>query len=87
MDFPEPHASFYLWPKTSIDDVDFAQQLFAQQNVTLLPGQFLSRPSAMGNPGQNRVRMALVANTQECVEAALRIKQFISSLTDSKVNS
>jgi hypothetical protein len=33
------------------------------------------------------VRMALVANTQECVEAALRIKQFISSLTDSKVNS
>ena len=87
MDFPEPHASFYLWPKTPIDDVDFAQQLFAQQNVTLLPGQFLSRPSATGNPGQNRVRMALVANTQECVEAALRIKQFIRSLPNSKVNN
>ena len=84
MDFPEPHASFYLWPKTPIDDVDFAQQLFAQQNVTLLPGQFLSRPTKTGNPGQNRVRMALVASSEECVTAALRIKQFVSSLPPSK---
>ena len=56
MDFPDPQASFYLWPKTPIDDIDFAQQLFAQQNVTLLPGQFLSRPGANVNPGQNLVQ-------------------------------
>jgi N-succinyldiaminopimelate aminotransferase len=87
MDFPDPQASFYLWPKTPIDDIDFAQQLFAQQNVTLLPGQFLSRPGADVNPGQNRVRMALVASTEECIEAALRIKQFISSLPDPRVNN
>ena len=87
MDFPDPQASFYLWPKTPIDDIDFAQQLFAQQNVTLLPGQFLSRPGANVNPGQNRVRMALVASTEECVEAALRIKQFISSLPNPQVNN
>jgi N-succinyldiaminopimelate aminotransferase len=87
MDFPDPQASFYLWPKTPIDDIDFAQQLFAQQNVTLLPGQFLSRPGANVNPGQNRVRMALVASAEECVEAALRIKQFISSLPDPQVNN
>lgn len=87
MDFPDPQASFYLWPKTPIDDIDFAQQLFAQQNVTLLPGQFLSRPGANVNPGQNRVRMALVASTKECVEAALRIKQFISSLPNPQVNN
>jgi N-succinyldiaminopimelate aminotransferase len=52
-----------------------------------LPGQFLSRPGANVNPGQNRVRMALVASTEECVEAALRIKQFISSLPDPQVNN
>jgi N-succinyldiaminopimelate aminotransferase len=80
LDFPEPQASFYLWPKTPIADTDFAQQLFAQQNVTLLPGQYLSRQTASGNPGENRVRLALVAETGECIEAALRIKQFVESL-------
>ena len=78
--FPEPQASFYLWPETPIDDRDFAQGLFAQQNVTLLPGQYLSRESATGNPGSYRVRMALVAPTEECVEAAMRIKQYVQSL-------
>jgi N-succinyldiaminopimelate aminotransferase len=80
LDFPEPQASFYLWPKTPIVDTDFAQQLFAEQNVTLLPGQYLSRETASGNPGENRVRLALVAETGECIEAALRIKQFVESL-------
>jgi len=78
--FPEPQASFYLWPETPIDDRDFAQGLFAQQNVTLLPGQYLSRESATGNPGSYRVRMALVAPTEECVEAAMRIKLYVQSL-------
>lgn len=80
LDFPQPQASFYLWPKTPIVDTDFAQQLFAEQNVTLLPGQYLSRQTASGNPGENRVRLALVAETDECIEAALRIRQFVESL-------
>jgi N-succinyldiaminopimelate aminotransferase len=45
-----------------------------------LPGQFLSRATANENPGRNRVRMALVAQADECLEAALRIKQFVSSI-------
>ena len=80
LSFPEPQASFYLWPQTPIDDTDFALGLFAQQNVTLLPGRYLSRDSATGNPGKNRVRMALVADTEECIEAALRIKRYVQSL-------
>jgi len=80
LDFPQPQASFYLWPKTPIADTDFAQQLFAQQNVTILPGQYLSRQTDSGNPGENRVRLALVAETGECIEAALRIRQFVDSL-------
>ena len=76
----QTEASFYLWAKTSIDEELFAQQLFAQQHVTVLPGSYLSRTIDGINPGKNRVRMALVASVDECIEAADRIKQFLLSL-------
>ena len=84
MIFPEPQASFYLWAETPIDDQQFAKQLYSQQNVTLLPGQFLSRATPNVNPGLNRVRIALVAEITECIEAAHRIKEFISSLDSTR---
>src|SRR5690606_24225695 len=73
-------ASFYLWVETPIDEETFAQQLFAQQNVTVLPGSYLSRTVDGINPGKNRVRMALVAGVDECIEAAQRIRAFVESL-------
>ncbi|OOZ37111.1 succinyldiaminopimelate transaminase [Solemya velesiana gill symbiont] len=73
-------AGFYLWPETPVSDTEFARGLFAQQNVTVLPGSFLSREVDGMNPGSHRVRMALVAPLDECVEAAERIKTFIKSL-------
>jgi len=79
-DVRQTDASFYLWLKTPIDEETFAQQLFAQQNVTVLPGSYLSRTIDGVNPGQNRVRMALVASVEECIEAAQRIRQFIETL-------
>ena len=75
-----PDAAFYLWPETPIDEQDFAQQLFAQQNVTVLPGSYLSRVGNGTNPGSNRVRIALVASVDECVEAANRIIEFTNTL-------
>ena len=75
-----PAGAFYFWAKTPIDDIDFAQQLYAQQNVTVLPGQYLSRTVQGINPGKNRVRMALVAAPAECEEAAHRIKAFMETL-------
>ena len=80
LDFPQPQASFYLWPKTPVADTEFARQLYSQQNITLLPGQFMSRQTVNGNPGENRVRLALVAERDECIEAARRIRQFVESL-------
>jgi len=74
-----PDASFYLWPQTPIDDTEFARGLFAQQNVTVLPGSYLSR-NANGNPGAGRIRLALVAKTGECIEAARRIRSYVESL-------
>jgi N-succinyldiaminopimelate aminotransferase len=47
--------------------------------VTVLPGSYLAREAQGFNPGANRIRMALVAETAECLEAAQRIAQFIES--------
>ncbi len=80
MDIQWPQAAFYLWPSTPVEDTVFARELFAQQHVTVLPGQYLSREVAGNNPGKKRVRMALVAGFDECVEAAQRIKTFIETL-------
>jgi N-succinyldiaminopimelate aminotransferase len=75
-----PDAGFYLWLNTPIDDEIFAKDLFAQQNVTVLPGSYLSRESDGINPGKNHVRLALVASFDECVTAASRIKNYIQTL-------
>jgi N-succinyldiaminopimelate aminotransferase len=80
MNIKQTDASFYLWPETSISDEQFAQGLFKQEHVTVLPGSYLSRTFDGLNPGKNRIRMALVASEADCIEAAQRIKRFISRL-------
>jgi len=76
----KPQAGFYLWANTPVSDTEFAQRLYAEQNVTVLPGRFLSRDHNGSNPGENRVRMALVAPLDECLDAAQRINSLISAL-------
>lgn len=80
LNFNVPSAGFYLWPQTPVDDAIFARDLYTQENVMVLPGSFLSRKTEMGNPGANRIRMALVPDLSDCVEAAKRIKRFTLSL-------
>ncbi len=80
MEVEMPNAGFYLWPQTPVDDAEFAHGLFAQRNVTVLPGSFLSRASEGVNPGARHVRIALVAPLEECEEAAHRIQNFTQSL-------
>ncbi len=85
LDVKKPDASFYLWVKTSttrtpIKGEQFAQQLFAAQKVTVLPGSYLAREANGLNPGEDYVRLALVAPLAECIDAAQRIKQFVQSL-------
>ncbi|HEY0665605.1 MAG TPA: succinyldiaminopimelate transaminase [Gallionella sp.] len=75
-----PDAGFYLWIRTPISDTAFAQALYRDYNVTVLPGSYLAREVNGVNPGQDFVRLALVADTQETVEAARRIALFVSSL-------
>ena len=80
MDVQKPDASFYLWAKTPIDDDTFAQGLFEQQNLTVLPGRYLSRETDGILPGAGFVRMALVATLEECIEGAHRIRKYVESL-------
>jgi N-succinyldiaminopimelate aminotransferase len=75
-----PEAGFYLWACTPIADTEFVRRLYAEQNVTVLPGIFLARDSGGVNPGANYVRMALVAEIGECLEAARRIVEFTRKL-------
>jgi len=83
LDVRLPDASFYLWagipPAWQGDDAAFARALYAQYNVTVLPGSYLAREVAGVNPGRGRIRMALVADTAECTEAAQRIVNFIQN--------
>ncbi|MBA4094603.1 MAG: succinyldiaminopimelate transaminase [Candidatus Accumulibacter sp.] len=83
MDVELPDAGFYLWAdvrRTGLSDTDFARRLYAEYNVTVLPGSYLARDAHGTNPGRNRIRMALVAGVDEGLEAANRIVQFCRSL-------
>ncbi|CAM5392420.1 Succinyldiaminopimelate aminotransferase OS=Eoetvoesiella caeni OX=645616 GN=DFR37_103196 PE=4 SV=1 [Eoetvoesiella caeni] len=73
-----PEAGFYLWLETPGPDTDFTRELYAKTAVTVLPGSFLARTAHGVNPGANRVRIALVAPKEQCVEAAHRIAHFLS---------
>jgi N-succinyldiaminopimelate aminotransferase len=75
-----PDASFYLWAKTPIADTEFARGLLEHYNVVVLPGSFLAREVRGVNPGQNFIRIALVASLDECLEATQRIRQFAQQL-------
>ncbi|MEM6580206.1 MAG: succinyldiaminopimelate transaminase [Pseudomonadota bacterium] len=80
VDVAAPEAGFYLWPRLESSDTEFAQTLYATQNVSVLPGSFLAREADGINPGAHRLRLALVAEPALCVEAAERIVSCLNSL-------
>jgi N-succinyldiaminopimelate aminotransferase len=84
LDVNLPDAAFYLWAKVDklvkISDTEFAKRLYQEYNVTVLPGSYLARDAHGVNPGEGRIRMALVAEVAECMEAAQRIVAFTKNL-------
>ncbi|MBK5968431.1 MULTISPECIES: succinyldiaminopimelate transaminase [Thiorhodovibrio] len=88
LDCRQPDGGFYLWARTpEQDETRFARELFASQHLTLLPGRFLSRPDgsrpngAKGDdPGRGYVRIALVPELKDCIEAAERIRRYCAAL-------
>jgi N-succinyldiaminopimelate aminotransferase len=87
LDVKLPDAAFYLWAnvaRTGLTDTAFAERLFADYNVTVLPGSYLAREAHGTNPGRDFVRLALVADVDECIEGAQRIVAFCRSLADAR---
>ena len=86
-----PDAGFYLWAGVPTrsggpavgDDIRFSLDLLAQYNVAVLPGSLLAREAHGINPGAGRIRMALVAELAECIEAAERIVAFTRAYAQS----
>jgi N-succinyldiaminopimelate aminotransferase len=77
LDVQAPAGGFYLWPDTGRDDEAFVRELYARKNLAVVPGSYLARDAGTGNPGAGRVRISLVAEVDECVEAAHRIADFM----------
>jgi N-succinyldiaminopimelate aminotransferase len=78
LDITAPPASFYIWLKVPCgDDEKFTSRLFEEQNITVLPGSYLSRKTGQANPGHGYARIALVAPLDECIEAAKRIRTYL----------
>jgi N-succinyldiaminopimelate aminotransferase len=79
MDVIRPAGAFFLWPDVGGDDEDFTRDLYAAQNVLVLPGSYLGRTSSRANPGAGRVRISLVPDVDSCVAAAERMREFITA--------
>jgi N-succinyldiaminopimelate aminotransferase len=75
-----PDGGFYLWIRTPAPDAEFARELYRQYNVSVLPGSYLARESGGENPGRSYIRVALVAQFDECIEGVRRIAEFARSI-------
>ena len=71
-----PDGGFYYWPQIQGNDESFAEQLFINENITVLPGQYLGRNFQGNNPGESHIRIALVAEIEQCVDAIERLVDF-----------
>jgi N-succinyldiaminopimelate aminotransferase len=80
LEVARPDAAFYLWARTPGSDTEFTRGLYESQAVSVLPGSFLAREAHGINPGDGRVRIALVSSTAECAESATRIRDYALTL-------
>lgn len=71
-----PDAGFFLW--LPVDDGEAATlKLWREAGVKVLPGAYLARDTADGNPGEKFIRIALVAPLDETREGLTRLRDCI----------
>ena len=68
-----PQGSFYLWPRFDASDESLTVAALRDENLKVVPGRYLARAVGGVNPGENRLRLSLVAQTHDCVEAVQRL--------------
>lgn len=72
-----PPSTLYLWQRIPDGEtsVGFAKRLLSPETaIVVTPGSWLSTDVGGENPGEGYVRLALVPDIAECVEAARRIR-------------
>ena len=77
----QPPGAFFFWLPLPIDDEKYTEQLFVEENITVLPGSYLARTVNNMNPGSNRIRVALVATVDQCVQGIRRLCEFSRQMT------
>lgn len=71
--YEPPRAGFFLW--LPVEDGEAATlRLWQETGVRVLPGAYLSRDTATGNPGKGYIRVAMVAPLQETEQGLIRIR-------------
>jgi N-succinyldiaminopimelate aminotransferase len=78
VDLRTPDGGFYHWMALGENDETFARDLFAERNITVLPGSYLSREAHGVNPGAGHVRIAWVAPLDDCIAAATTIAGWLT---------
>ncbi|MFM2390124.1 MAG: hypothetical protein RLZZ437_1679 [Pseudomonadota bacterium] len=69
-----PEGGFFLW--LPVDDGERATvKLWTETGVKVLPGAYLSRDTATGNPGTGYIRVALVAPINETERGLIRLRE------------
>lgn len=76
--YASPEAGFFLWLPVE-DDEAAALRLWRETGVRVLPGSYLAQNVAGGNPGQNYIRVALVAPKDETTRGLEAIRDCLYS--------
>ncbi|MFG6498844.1 aminotransferase class I/II-fold pyridoxal phosphate-dependent enzyme [Sulfitobacter sp. 1A13191] len=76
--YASPEAGFFLWLPVE-DDEAAALKLWRETGVRVLPGSYLAQNVAGGNPGQNYIRVALVAPKDETTRGLEAIRDCLYS--------
>jgi len=84
-DVIRPPGSFYLWPAFAVDDEQLTVAALRDENLRVVPGRYLARATdnnPNSNPGVGRLRLSLVADTADCVEAVTRLARVCRAIND-----
>ena len=71
--YVSPQAGFFLWLPVK-DGEAAALKLWQETGVRVLPGAYLSRDTAAGNPGTGYIRVAMVAPYNETEQGLTKIR-------------
>ena len=74
-----PEGAFYIFPRIGRDDVGFAERLFSEAKVVVVPG------SAFGKYGEGHLRLCYATSMDSIAKALDRLERFVSATATKTV--